>query len=62
MVDQVLRAAGQILDVGDVRMDAEMMIQRRDDFTEMNRAVDRYAGDAVRTSDGLAHFHSAAGK
>ena len=62
VIDEVLRPPCQILNVRDMGIDAEVVIQGGDDFAKMDRAIDRYAGDAVGPSDDLPHLHAAACK
>ena len=60
--DQVLRAACRVGDSRRAGVDAEVLVDRRDDFLHVNRAVEGVLAESVSGADGLAGSHAAAGQ
>lgn len=61
-VDEEMRAAGEILNLGRGQVDAHVVIEGREDFLEMNGTIDRFAAETIGAADELAGFHIAAGQ
>src|SRR5581483_9270838 len=59
--DQVLRAAGGVVDERGVHVDAQVVVQRGEDFAVSDRAVGGVFAQAVGGADDLAGTHAAAG-
>ena len=62
VIDEVLRPAGQVLNMCDMGIYSKMMIEGRDDLAEMDRSINGHPGDAVGSPNGLPHLHSPTGK
>src|SRR5262249_7673843 len=58
---QVLRPASRVVDVDDVGVDAEVAIDRGDDFAGGDGALGGDFAEAVGGADDAARFHAAAG-
>src|SRR5688572_23014947 len=59
VIHEILRASGKIIQRNLVRIDAEIVIKRREDLAEMDGPLDGFAAQPVRCTDDLANFHSA---
>src|SRR4030095_15967550 len=61
-LDEVLRPTGQIVDRGFCDVDAEVMIQRCENFPEAHWAFNRLAAEAIRRANDLAVAHRTSGE
>ncbi|MFT5498977.1 MAG: hypothetical protein ACI9TH_004392, partial [Kiritimatiellia bacterium] len=59
-IDEVVRATGGIADAGAAEIDAEVVIQGREDFLEFDRPFDGFAPVFVGGTDDLSITHAAA--
>ena len=62
VVKRVLRATGEIVEFDVLRIDAEVAVQRGENFAEVNGPLDSFSAKSVGRSDHLAGFHAAASK
>src|SRR5436190_19267150 len=60
VIDQILRASGQVVQRHLVRIDAQVVVEGREDFAELHRALHRFATQAIGRANHLANLHSAA--
>ena len=60
--NQVVRPAAEIGHSGLAYIDAQIVIERREDFAKRHRSFVRFASESIRGADDLAGFHSAAGQ
>src|SRR6185503_5099019 len=58
VVHEILRASGKIVERDLVGVDAEIVIQRREDFTEVHGPFHGFAAQPIRGANDLADFHS----
>src|SRR6056297_2040775 len=61
-IDEIHRPTGQVLDRCAPRVDADVVIESREDLLEFDRAFDGFASEAVGRADDLSVIHSAAGE
>src|SRR5512134_3394339 len=61
-IDKVVRPAGVIGDRRAIRINAEIVIERREDFLEMHGPIFGALGKTIRRTDHLPRAHSSTGK
>src|SRR6266540_6718893 len=61
-LDEVLRPAGQVREGGFVHVNSQIVIERREDFSEDHRPFDRLPAPAVGRADNLSRLHASTGE
>ena len=61
-IDEILGAAGEVGQGDAIGVEAQLMVERGEDFAEVDAAIHDFSAESISRADDLTGFHSATGE